>query len=296
MVVGHGRVFGVRRVSVNRWGYFAGAILVGVALLFFLRGSRGGGWAEMPLRAIFYPAQNAVHALSNRVSDLWSGYLLLVDARKESDRLRGEMGLLQEENRRLKEATQRTTRLQVLLDYKTASPMRLTAAEVVGREPTHWYQTLLLNRGEDEGVRPDMGVVTPDGVAGVVLKTLPHHAQVLLLTDRHAAVAAVVQRTRDGGIVEGLGTETAAGMFRVKYLPLSSEVAVGDLLVTSGLEGSFAAGIPIGHVTHVARKEGEMFLEVTAAPTAHFSKLEEVFIISDTGVAPTPEIPAPVPQ
>ena len=250
---------------------------------------------EIPLQAILYPVQDAVRRLAGGATDLWSGYLSLVDARKESERLRGEMGLLKEENRRLQEAAQRTTRLQVLLDYKTASPMRLTAAEVVGREPTHWHQTLLLNRGEDEGIRPDMGVVTPDGVAGVVLKTLPHHSQVLLLTDRHAAVAAVVQRTRDGGIVEGLGTATAAGMFRVKYLPLSSEVAVGDLLVTSGLEGSFAEGIPIGYVTDVTRKEGEMFLEVTAAPSVHFSKLEEVLIISDTGAAPTPDIPPPVP-
>ncbi len=282
---------------MNRRGYFAGgALLVVVALLFFLRGLRGGAWTEVPLRVILYPMQNAVHAISDGAADLWFGYLSLVDVRKESERLRGEMGLLQEENRRLKETAQRTTRLQVLLDYKTASPMRLTAAEVVGREPTHWYQTILVNRGEDEGVLPDMGVVTPDGVAGVVLKVLPHHAQVLLLTDRHAAVAAVVQRTRDGGIVDGLGATTTAGMFRVKYLPLSSEVAVGDLLVTSGLEGSFAAGIPIGRVTGVARKEGEMFLEVTATPTAHFSKLEEVFIISDTGVTPTPDVPPPAPQ
>jgi len=280
---------------INRWGYFGGAILAATALLFFLRGSRGERWSEIPLQTVIYPTQNAIHTLADGTARLWSGYLSLVDARKESDRLRSEMGLLKEENRRLKEAIQRTTRLQVLLDYKTVSPMRLMAAEVVGREPTHWYQTVLLNRGEDEGIRPDMGVVTPDGVAGVVLKTLPHYSQVLLLTDRHAAVAAVVQRTRDGGIVEGLGTATAAGMFRMKYLPLSSEVAAGDLLVTSGLEGSFAEGIPVGYVTHVARKEGEMFLEVTVVPSAHFSKLEEVLIISDTGTAPTPDIPPPVP-
>ena len=285
----------MRRALINRWGYLAAAILVATALLFLGRGSRGGKWIEIPFRAILYPIQDAIHTLTSGGADLWSDYLLLVDARKESERLRREVGLLKEENRRLKEAVQQATRLQVLLDYKAASPMRLTAAEVVGREPTHWYQTLLLNRGEEDGIHPDMGVVTPDGVAGIVLKTLPHHSQVLLLTDRHAAVAAVVQRTRDGGIVEGLRTAAAAGMLRMKYLPLSSEVMAGDLLVTSGLEGSFAAGIPIGYVTHISRKEGEMFLEVTAVPSTNFSKLEEVFIISDTGVAPIPDIPAPVP-
>ncbi len=249
----------------------------------------------VPIARVLYPIQDGIHAAITGIEDLWRGYVFLVGAREENEHLRAESGRLQRENMRLTEEAALLPRLQFLLDYQGSAPMTLRVAEVVGRTPTHWHQTVLINQGEADGVKTHMGVMTPEGAVGVVIKTLSHYAQILLMTDRRAAVAATVRRTRDQGIVEGSGAGPSGGVVRVKYLPLSSEVAVGDVLVTSGLEGSFSEGIPIGTVTRVTRKAGEMFLDVEAMPSVSFSKLEAVFVVTATGRDALPSIEAPAP-
>jgi rod shape-determining protein MreC len=250
---------------------------------------------DLSFSFVLYPIQNGLHATWEWVTGLVDGYLFLVDTEKESEALRKKLEASQIENQHLKAQLLLLPRLHALLDYQTSTPMKLKAAEVIGREATHWYQTVLVNKGADDGIIPDMGVITMEGVVGTVIKVLPHHAQVLLMTDRNAAVAAAIERTRDGGIVEGIGVGPDAGMMRMKYLPMSSQIVVGDLLVTSGLAGSFAAGIPIGEVTHVGRKEGELFLDVKAKPAAGFSRLEEVLMVLDTGGEVRPDVEPPVP-
>ncbi|MBI3358729.1 MAG: rod shape-determining protein MreC [Nitrospirae bacterium] len=167
-------------------------------------------------------------------------------------------------------------RLQGLLNFKDASPLKLIAANVIGREMGPWFQTFMINKGSSEGVLVDMGVIVPDGVVGKVIKSLPHNAQVLLMTDTNSAIAAMVQRTREGGIVQGMGENGA----RLKYLPRVSEVLEGDIMITSGLEGSFAKGVPIGQIKKIERPEDGFFLNITLTPAIAFSKLEEVLVLS----------------
>ncbi len=158
-----------------------------------------------------------------------------------------------------------------------------------------------------------MGVITPQGVVGVVIKVGHHDAQVLLMTDRRSAVAAVVERTRDAGIVQGMASGRGEGMegvgrLHVKYMPRSAAVRPGDRLVTSGLEGSFVEGIPIGQIETInpvdnqpvdnqpdGLDDTEMFLNVQVIPTVAFSKLEEVLIITSTP-APAGSDAAALPQ
>jgi rod shape-determining protein MreC len=288
--------FGVRRSPVSRRFYLALAVVGLLALLLFSPvQKRVLPFVDLSLSIALYPIQNGLHATWESATGFVDRYLLLVDTKKESETLRKTLQASQIENQRLKAQLLLLPRLHALLDYQASTPMKLKAAGVIGREPTHWYQTVLLNKGADDGLKPDMGVLTMEGVVGTVIKVLPHHAQVLLMTDRNAAVAAAIERTRDGGIVEGIGVGPDTGMMRVKYLPMSSQVIVGDSLVTSGLAGSFSAGIPIGEVTHVARKEGELFLDVKAKPAAGLSRLEEVLVILDTGGEVPPGIEQPAP-
>lgn len=236
-------------------------------------------WLEVPIGGAVYYIQQGTHAALKGISGVWYGYINLIHVQEENEQLRAEITRLRGENNLLKEEGVLAERLQAVLDYKQNAPFDLVAAAVIGREPSHWYQTIIINKGEADGVRVDMGVITPEGVVGKVIKTGPRHAQVLLVTDRNSAVAGIVQRTRDEGIVQGI----EEGAIRLKYLPHFSEVAVGDVVVTSGLEGSFTKGLKIGEIEKVEKREHELFLQVKMTPQIDFSKLEEVLIITSTG-------------
>lgn len=238
-------------------------------------------WIQRPVGWVIYYVQEGTYVLMNSIAGVWNGYINLIHVQEENEALRRTIEELKGENNGLKEQGALADRLGAMLEYKKASPHHLIAAEVIGREPSHWFKSVIINKGEDEGIRVDMGVVTPQGIVGKVIKTGPRHSQVLLMTDRNSAVAAMVQRTRDEGIVQGV----EQGTVRLKYLPHFSEVSVGDVVVTSGLEGSFAKGLKIGQVEKVEKKEHELFLEVKMTPEIDFYKLEEVFVITSIGEA-----------
>ena len=236
-------------------------------------------WLEVPVGGAVYYIQQGTYGILNGIGGVWYGYVNLIHVREENGQLRAEVERLRGENNLLKEEGALAERLQAVLDYKKNAPFDLVAAGVIGREPSHWYRTIIVNKGEADGVKVDMGVITPGGVVGKIIKTGLHHAQVLLMTDRSNAIAAIVQRTRDEGIVQGM----EEGAIRLKYLPHFSEVVVGDTIVTSGLEGSFAKGLKIGEIEKVEKREHELFLQVRVTPQIDFSKLEEVLIITSTG-------------
>lgn len=206
----------------------------------------------------------------------WKGYINLVSVRRENERLKQDLAQLQNENIRLQEAALANQRLQELLDLKKEAAYHLLAAGVIGRDPSNWYRTLMINKGSRDGVAVEMGVITPAGVVGRVIKAEPAVSQVLLITDRNSAVAALVQRTRDEGLVEG----TEKGLARIKYLSLLADVKEGDLVLTSGLTGSFPKGLPIGTLGLVTKKELDLFKEAEVTPNVDFSTIEEVLVVT----------------
>jgi rod shape-determining protein MreC len=216
-----------------------------------------------------------VVALTGGIGDIWEGYIALVRTKKENEKLVEDLQQLQAENLRLRDLALENSRLQQLLEFKQTSPLELTAAKVVGRDPTNWYRTAMINKGEQAGLKAGMGVITPVGVVGRIIKTTPAASQVLLLTDHNSSVAALVQRTRDEGLVEG----TEAGLARIKYLPILSEVGVDDVVLTSGLAGIFPKGLMIGQVTEIQKKEDGLFQVARIKPAVDFTKLEEVLVI-----------------
>jgi rod shape-determining protein MreC len=228
-----------------------------------------------PVTGLVVHLQSGVVALTGGIGDIWEGYIALVRTKKENERLVEELQQLQAENLRLRDLALENSRLQQLLEFKQTSPLELTAAKVVGRDPTNWYRTAMINKGEQAGLKAGMGVITPVGVVGRIIKTTPAASQVLLLTDHNSSVAALVQRTRDEGLVEG----TEAGLARIKYLPILSEVGVEDVVLTSGLAGIFPKGLMIGQVTEIQKKEDGLFQVAQIKPAVDFTKLEEVLVI-----------------
>jgi len=240
------------------------------------------------MSAMTHPLR-ALDSLTQGIETFWRRYIALRQVGDENLNLHREIARLQEDNNRLREKAVATDRLQALLELKEELPYTTIAARVIGRDPTNWYRSIVINKGRDDGIGVDMGVMTPVEAVGRVIKVQSHVAVVLLLIDRNNAVTGLIQRTRDEGIVEG----TEKGLAWIKYLPLLSGVKVGDAVVTSGLAGGFPRGLPIGRITRIERREAELFLSAEIQPDTDFGKLEEVLVIVSPVDAATMSLPIP---
>lgn len=192
--------------------------------------------------------------------------------------------LLAEENRELKarqtllsELQLENDRLRGLLEFKQKSQMDLVAAQVIGYDLIGDRDTIQLNRGGNDGIKPGQAVISIDGAVGYILHSRPMTSQVLVLTDRYAVLDATVQRSRARGIVEG----TNKGFGQLKHLERADDVRVGDLVVTSGLGNIFPKGFPIGVVTQVKKSQYGVSQEVDLKPVIQPKQLEEVFVIQN---------------
>jgi rod shape-determining protein MreC len=135
-----------------------------------------------------------------------------------------------------------------------------------------------VNKGETNGVKKGMAVISPEGVVGQILKTAPYHSTVLLITDYNSALDSIIQRTRAKAIVEGIGEN----LCQLKYLLRSEDVMIGDVVVTSGLGGNFPKGLMVGEIRKVDKKEHGIFQHAELVPSVDLTKLEEVLIIAES--------------
>lgn len=235
------------------------------------------GWMlSWPLRAVA-----SVH---DGIGDAWNHYVALQGVEEENRQLRKDLDALAGQNNQLREAAAATERLTALLEFKAQALPTMVAAQVVGRDTGNWYRTIILNKGQSDGIEPDMGVITSAGVVGRIVKTTAATSVVLLVTDPNNAIAGLIQRTRDEGIVEG----TAEGLAHLKYIPLLSSVRPGDRVVTSGLVGGFPRGLAIGTIARIDKEEGALFQSAELTPEVDVNHVEEVLVIQSPYV-PTEE-------
>lgn len=175
----------------------------------------------------------------------------------------------------LAEVFQENIRLRKLLAFKESFSYELVPAQVIGRDPTNWFNTLLINRGSNSGIEKNMAVITPQGLVGRLMEVAPLWSRVLLILDQRSSVAALVQRSRVQGVVEG-----GWKLCHMNYLGPEADIREGDLIVTSGLEGGFfPKGLLIGEVTRISQVHSGLLLSAEVEPQAEFAKLEEVLVI-----------------
>jgi rod shape-determining protein MreC len=261
--------------SARRLALGAFALLL-AALFLFPHQSQGLlQYLDGPVGQVVRLPLEAVASLDQGLSGLLERYIALQGVQEENQRLRQDIEWLRGQNSQLREAASATERLASLLQFKEQALPVMVAAQVIGRDSTNWYRSVILNKGESDGIKPDMGVITPAGVVGRVVKTTGATAVVLLVTDPNNAIAGLIQRTRDEGIVEG----TQQGLAKLKYIPLLSGVRDGDHVVTSGLVGGFPRGLAIGTITRIGKEEGALFQTAELTPEVDVGRLEEVLVI-----------------
>ncbi|MBS3905948.1 MAG: rod shape-determining protein MreC, partial [Syntrophaceae bacterium] len=196
----------------------------------------------------------------------------------ENEQLKKRMADLQRENDQMREMVLSHERLRKLLQFRETLSSTVIAAEVVGRDPSSWFKSVTVNKGEKDGVQKGMAVISPEGVIGQILKTAPSYSAVLLITDYNSAIDSIIQRTRAKAIVEGGGENRC----QLKYLLRAEDVVAGDRVVTSGLGGNFPKGLMIGEIKKVDKKGYGIFQYAELTPSVDFTRLEEVLIIKES--------------
>jgi len=209
------------------------------------------------------------------VEGFWLNYFQLINVRQENAHLMAEVDTLKMENNRQRELLSTHERLQKLLQFKQTTSRPVLAAQVVGLDPTGWFKSVIINKGKEAGLGLNMPVVNANGVIGKIVSLSSNYAKVLLIIDQNSAVDCLVQRSRDRGMVKGLSAETC----KLNYVVRSSDVAVGDMVVASGLGGIFPKGLPVGEILNVEDNPGKLFKDIEIRPAVDFSKLEEVLVI-----------------
>lgn len=197
-------------------------------------------------------------------------YLNLKDENRE---LRKRIYELMLEKKSNQELLDENRRLKLLLGLKDTRRDIVAYARIVAKGSNRFYRTVWIDKGSNDGVAEGMAVIGIDGLLGKVLSTTGGYSEVLLINDPNFSVSSRVERTRVEGIVSGRGDRCV-----LKYIPLEEEVMVGDRLVTSGLDGIFPEGIPIGAVSFVSKKEG-LFQKIEVIPFQSTNKAEEVAVI-----------------
>ncbi len=225
----------------NRLLATAALFLVVAAALVVRTGTASSRWRDDRLGRLFLevmaPLQRAGTAAARTVASAWRGAAGLWRAREEAEALRARVTELERDTARLAEADLENARLRDLLTFRETLDGEVLTARVIGHDPAALSRTITIGEGSAAGLVQGAAVLAPGGLVGQVILVSPHAARVLLITDHNSGVDAIVQRTRGRGIVEG----SVDGRCGLKFVKRTEDLQVGDLVISSGLEGSFPA-------------------------------------------------------
>jgi rod shape-determining protein MreC len=226
------------------------------------------------------PLEKTIVWMQTGSSRAWHNYLYLRGVREENRQLREEIEQLRVGESRMREDAEQGHRLQVLLAFKQQFIAKTMAAQVIGASGSEQSRLVYIDKGWRDGVRPDMAVITADGVVGKVLQAFgaqPLEAsasQVLLINDQTSGVGVVLGRSRQQGILRG----TAMGGVVLEKVMSDEQVLPGDQVLTSGGDQIFPKGLTVGTVMEVSR--GKESLNIRVKPAADLGRLEEVLVIT----------------
>jgi rod shape-determining protein MreC len=223
------------------------------------------------------PFQELVTRTIRFTQDVWYHYFALVTIAKENNVLISQLNQASEKSNLWQETELANTRLRNLLDFQKNITQLAVAAEVIAKDPSAWFKTVIIDKGQADGLTKGLPVVMPQGIVGQVIEVANHYSKVMLILDRNSAVDGLVQRTRARGVLKGESTD----QLHLAYVLRKKDVQIGDIVVSSGLDGIYPKGLRIGLVSEVIEHEADIFHEVTISPFVDFEQLEEVLVVLD---------------
>ena len=264
---------------------FVGVVFAHVILISAqAKTGRGVPVLESVVFGAFAEVQRGATTAIGGATSTYQDYFALQEIRQKNETLQQrvaelEIGLQQERT-----AAGQARSLQQLLDLRNELPIATIAARVIGGGASPDFKTITIDKGTQDGVRPDMAVIAPQGVVGRVIQPSSRAAKVQLLIDSDAAAGAIIDRSRAQGVAVGV----TSGL-RLEHVSGSADIQVGDRLVTSGIDGIFPAsppiqgrfprGFAIGHIESVERGPGG-FKAIVVRPAVDFTSLEAVLVVT----------------
>ena len=231
------------------------------------------------------PLARVIESVRSGAARVIQDYFFLHNLREENRTLQKDLGRLKVENQYLRAELDTADRVKALSVFQSSSPSRTVAARVIGTGTGANSRVVFIDRGSHGGVMRGMAVITPDGIVGKVIAAYPTASQVLLVTDPNFAAGVISQKHRVHGTVKGLGYSTC----QVDYIQTEEPVDPGERFYTSGDDGVFPKGLPVGAVTVV--RPGNPFKLVYLAPSGLQGGLEEVLVVLEGVHQPIPDQP-----
>ena len=208
------------------------------------------------------------------IRGIWNHYFALQNTTRDNEQLRRENDALKLQITQLQSKAAEADRLAGLLNFrKLHMEVPMVGARVIGTSAGTATQTIDIDRGERDGIKRNMGVITPDGVVGKVSESFANTAQVLLLTDQGSGVGALLAESRVQSVVGGTGDP----LLFMKYVPNDDNVNNGEHVVTSGMDRIFPRDLPVGTIVDI--KPGNPFKQIRVRPAANLERLEEVIVL-----------------
>ena len=238
----------------------------------------------------------SLRAVQDSTVSLWNRYFDLVGVREENEQLKARIVQLEANLYAHAEDLAELKRLRRLIQLPVDASWRPLGARVLAGRigPNAVLESITISRGYATGGRPGTPLVTHMGLVGRVYKASAHTSSVLLVSDPGSRISVFTQQGRAKGILMGHGTGKD---LELDFVPRGVEVAIGELIVTSGLDGAYPKGIPVARVTSVAPSNYTEFQAISAEPLVDLKHLEEVLLLEPTGVSTIeeePEGPPPV--
>lgn len=195
--------------------------------------------------------------------------------REENRLLRNKVIFLTRKLEESKMISDENDRLKEILNFRKSVPYTTIPAQVIGRDPTNWSNSVIIDKGLTHGVRPNKAVVSVYGLVGRVLEVGKNSSKILLITDPNSKVGVLITKNRHGGILVG----RPDGKCKMIYIALDSDVAPGDKVITAGFGTVFPKDILVGEVSIVGKEPGRLYKYAIVKPAQELSKLEEVLCI-----------------
>lgn len=270
--------------------YLASVFLAIIPLIALNAGGKNATdfyWFDKLAIAISAPVQGAISWAIDGSWGFAENYLLLLHVKDKNEELSQENRRLLNQIAEFQELSRENERLKKLVDFSQTIPGKKIIARVIAQDVSTEFRVVRVDKGYESGVEKGMGVVTPEGIVGRVLRVSKRYSDILTLLDASSSVDAVVQRSRARGVVEGMSESTLL----IKYLRRTDDVVVDDLVVSSGVGGLFPKGLVIGKVTKVEKKSYGITQRIELEPAVDFSKLEELTIVEAIPVPLNEKLP-----
>ncbi len=232
--------------------------------------------AERGIMTLAYPFQKTADLAIDCCNSIIGDYVKLIHVNRENQALKNRIVNLERQLIAREESQRQNLQLRKLLNFQEEHQLspHTTIANVIGRDASGFSRLIFIDHGTRDLIKIHDPALTPGGIVGQVIMTSPFSAKIMLITDSNSSCDVLVQRTRERGVLQGDNQE----LCWLSYLMRSADIQIGDKIITSGMDGVYPKGIPVGTVVSVDRVNGSLCQKIAVRPFANLSGMEEIIV------------------